>query len=74
MFQYKAISDPQLPPIAGYVEDEDENGNRSYRPTSAQLAEDNAQVEKKLLKQNSLDNDELMLDLVFRITLLEWGV
>jgi len=31
MYQYTSINYPQLPPLSGYVEDEDETGKRVYR-------------------------------------------
>lgn len=55
MFQYKPIADPQLSPRAGYVEDENENGERVYRyvPTPqdeeiAALKQQNAEMQETL--------------------------
>ncbi len=48
MFMFKPLSDYQLPSKEGFVEDEDENGQRVYRPietiTSIAILELQAQL------------------------------
>lgn len=62
-----AITRPQLPPRAGYVEVEDDNGNRVYKPTA-----------ETVRNQEKANTESLMLELAAdheaRLCMIELGV
>ncbi len=63
------ITKPQLPPKAGYVEVE-VDGRRTYKNVVTGILIDN-EVETPDLQA---DMAELLIDLTYRVTLLELGV
>lgn len=52
------ITRPTLPPRAGYVEVEDENGNRIYKPTAETEEKLRLEAENKQLQQQVQDISE----------------
>lgn len=65
------ITNPQLPPKAGYVEVEI-NGQRTYRKITR--PGDYADEQVPVLLSLQQDADEFMVDHEYRLTLLELGV
>lgn len=51
------ITRPTLPPRAGYVEVEDENGNRIYKPTAE--TEEKLRLEETIRMQEEAANAEI---------------
>ena len=65
------ITKPKLPPMAGYVEVIDENGNHIYKPTAEMQAKlDKEETEATILA----DFDAMIVDYEMRLTMLELGI
>lgn len=62
---------PNLPPKLGYVEREVSNGTRYYAPTP-ETSERIALIEAEQAVQDT--NDSMLIDLEYRLTLLELGI
>ena len=67
------ITKPQLPPKAGYVEVE-VDGRRTYKNATTGVLIEDEQALPDPLEQLQAEYDALILDLAFRLTLLELGV
>ena len=65
------ITNPVLPPKAGYVEIIDENGNHIYQPTPETELKF-AEQAKQLQLQDDIDS--LLIDYEYRIVMLELGL
>ena len=62
-----AITRPQLPPKAGYVEVEDANGNRVYKPTAETLRNQEKSNTESLMLELEADHEA-------RLCVIELGV
>lgn len=62
---------PELPPKAGYVEVQDEQGNHIYKPTASTIAK---LKNEQAMKDIQADMDSVIVDQEYRLTLLELGV
>lgn len=65
------IIKPLLPPKAGYVEVIDGNGNHVYKPTAETLEARRREVAEHAVQE---DNDAMLVDHEYRLTLVELGV
>lgn len=65
------ITEATLPPIAGYVERENADGNRYYEPTPETLEKER---ERGAAAEIQGDTDVLLVEVLLRVTLLELGL